>query len=159
MYSLGHILAFLGAGVAFIGGGIGSSIAVAKAGQSVAGVIAENPKLFSKCLPLQLLPATQGIYGFIIGFLILLKIGALGAIVPVTVDQGWSLLVGALPVSVVGFASAIFQGKVASSAIVMVGKNPTNSGKAISMVAVVETYAIFGLLISFLSVFMGVQLG
>ena len=62
--STGHILAFVTLWFFYLGGGIGSAYAVGKAGKSVAGVVTEQPQLFSKCLPLQLLPATQGIYGY-----------------------------------------------------------------------------------------------
>ena len=157
--STGHILAFVAVFVAYLGGGIGSAYAVGKAGKSVAGVVTEQPQLFSKCLPLQLLPATQGIYGFIISFLILLKMGVFsGTLAELTDAQGWAFLIAALPVSVVGFASAIYQGNMACSAIIVLGKVPANMGKAISLVAVVDTYGIFGLLVSFLAAWFGVNI-
>lgn len=155
---LGPVLAFFAAALAFIPAGIGSALGVTMSGQAVAGVVSEKPEVYSKVQIIQLLPATQGIYGFIIAFLICLKIGVLGGtIVPLTVEQGWQYVAGALPVAIVGTLSAIYQAKVACSAIAMVGKNPEMSGKGVAMVAVVETYAIFGLLISFLMVFLGVN--
>lgn len=155
---LGSILAFLAAALAFMPAAFGSAVGVTRAGQTVAGVVAEKPEVYSKLQVIQLLPATQGIYGFIIAFLICLKIGVLsGTIATLTVEQGWQYIFGALPVGIIGFLSALYQGKIACSAITLVGKNPDMSGKGIAMTAVVETYAIFGLLVSFLMVFLGVN--
>ena len=62
---LGQILALCGAALAVILTGIGSSKGVGLAGETAAGVNSENPDVSSKLLVLQLLPATQGIYGFL----------------------------------------------------------------------------------------------
>ncbi|HRX14173.1 MAG TPA: V-type ATP synthase subunit K [Eubacteriales bacterium] len=155
----GAIFAFVAAALAFIPAGIGSTIGVTLGGQAVAGVAAEKPDVYPKLQVIQLLPATQGIYGFIIAFVICLRIGVLGGtIAALTIEQGLQYIAGALPIAIVGYFSAVFQGKVGASAIAMVGKNPDMSGKGIAMVAVVETYAIFGLLVSFLMVWLGVAI-
>ena len=73
----GNTLALLGAAIAALAG-IGSAKGVGIAGQAAAGVVAEDPKKFGKTLILQALPGTQGIYGLIISFLIMMKIGLLG---------------------------------------------------------------------------------
>lgn len=154
---LGHLLAFIGAMLSVVTCGIGSSIAVAKAGQAVAGVVAENPSVFRKVFILQLMPATQGLYGLLVAFLIVFKIGALGGGLAVVSDTaGWSLLAAALPISIVGYFSAIWQGNVAISSIKLIGKRPEANG--LTMVAVVETFAIFSLLISAIMVLLGVTL-
>lgn len=44
----------------------------------LAGVVTEDPGKFAKVLVLQLLPGTQGIYGLLVGFITLSKIGLLG---------------------------------------------------------------------------------
>ena len=64
--SIGQILALLGAAMAAFLSGMGSSKGVGLAGETNAGVSTENPEVNSKLLVLQLLPATQGIYGFLI---------------------------------------------------------------------------------------------
>jgi len=150
---LGTALALIGAGLAVGLSGIGSSIGVGKAGQAAAGVTAEDPDKFMKCLILQLLPATQGIYGFIIGFLVLLKVNALGNIIQLSTYGGLGVLGACLPIAIAGLFSAIHQGKVAVSAIGMVAKRPEESGKGMLMTAMVETYALLGFLVSFLAVF------
>ena len=73
--NLGMFYAILGAVSAAVFAGIGSAVSVGKAGQSAAGAVAEDPNLFSKVLLLQLLPGTQGIYGLLIAFLLIGKIG------------------------------------------------------------------------------------
>ena len=76
--SLGQILALLGAAIAVILSGMGSSKGVGLAGETSAGVSTENPEVSSKLLVLQLLPATQGIYGFLIGVIVLINTNVLG---------------------------------------------------------------------------------
>ena len=66
----GLFFALLGAAFATLMAGIGSAIGVGKAGVAASGVLAEEPSLFGKVLIFQLLPATQGIYGLLVGILI-----------------------------------------------------------------------------------------
>jgi ATP synthase subunit C. len=152
--TIGTVYAVLGAALASILAGIGSAVGVGMAGQAAAGVTAENPDNFSKCLVLQLLPGTQGIYGLLIAFLVFLKIGLLGNVAQLSNAQGLSFLFACLPIAIVGLISAIYQAKVACAGIACVAKRPEESGKAITMTIMVETYAILALLISFLGVFM-----
>lgn len=151
---LGVFYAMLGAALAALLSGIGSAIGVGLAGRAAAGLVAEEPDKFSKCLILQLLPGTQGIYGLLIAFIVFIKIGLFGDGVEVSNVQGLTILAGCLPMAVVGLLSAIHQGKVAVAGIGLVAKRGEESGKGIIMAVMVETYAIFALLVSFLSVFM-----
>lgn len=153
MEYLGTALALVGAALAVGLSGVGSSIGVSRAGQAASGVTSEDPDKFMKCLLLQLLPATQGIYGFIVGFLVLLKVNALGGIVAISTASGIGILASCLPIAISGLFSAIHQGNVAVAAIGMVAKRPEESGKGMLMTAMVETYALLGFLTSFLAVF------
>lgn len=156
MITLGAFLALLGGAIAVFASGIGSAKGVGLAGQAASGVVAEDPDKFVKCLIIQLLPATQGIYGFIITFLVILNANVLGGpIAAYSVEQGLFILVGCLPVGIGGLFSAMYQGKVGVSAIGLVAKRPEESTKAMLMVAMVETYALLGFLVSFLVVFLG----
>lgn len=151
--SIGQVLALLGAAIAVIGSGMGSSKGVGIAGEMSAGVSTENPEVNSKLLVLQLLPATQGIYGFLIAVIVLINTNVLaGAMVDVTLYQGLGLLMGCLPIGFVGYFSGVKQGKVAAAAMVMTGQRPDMSGKGITMTVMVETYAVLALLVSFLVV-------
>ena len=69
----GIVYALIGLALAVTLAGCGSAIGVKIAGEAAAGVVSVDPSKFSKVLVLQLLPGTQGIYGLIIAFLILMK--------------------------------------------------------------------------------------
>ena len=75
--NFGLVMALLGAAIA-ASAGIGSAMGVAIAGKAGNGVLSEKPELFGKVLVLQAMPGTQGIYGFLVAVLILVKIGLLG---------------------------------------------------------------------------------
>ena len=74
---LGIFFTGLGVALSAILSGIGSAIGVGKAGQAAAGVIADQPERFGNCLVLELLPGSQGIYGFAVSILILIFSGLL----------------------------------------------------------------------------------
>ena len=152
MSQLGIVYALLGAAVAVFLAGAGSALGVGIAGQAASGVMAEDPSKFAKVLILQLLPGTQGLYGLIIGFVTLSKIGLLGGgPVDVSVQTGLLILAACLPIGIVGLISGKSQGKTAAAAIGIVAKKPDQFGKAMLFPAMVETYAILALLISFLA--------
>lgn len=152
-FDWGIILAALGAAIAAGLAGAGSAIGVGLAGQAAAGVVSEDPDKFGSCLVLQLLPGTQGIYGLLIAFVIASKAGLLGgAAVTPDFTQGLQLFCASLPIALGGLLSAIAQGKTAAAGIGIVAKRPEESGKALIMTVMVETYAVFALLISFLLV-------
>lgn len=149
----GNVMALIGAAVAALAG-IGSAIGVGIAGQSAAGVLAEDPKKFGKTLILQALPGTQGIYGLLMAFLIFIRIGLLGGeMIDLTMSQGLYIFASGLPIGLVGIWSGIAQGKAAAAGIMLLGKRPEQMAKGIIYAAMVETYAIFALLISILMLF------
>ncbi len=150
---LGVVYAVVGAALAALMAGIGSAKGVGAAGQAGAGVVTEDPSTFSKVLLLQLLPGTQGIYGLLVAFVTLNKIGALsGNLVQIDGATGLMLLFACLPMAIVGLISAIHQGRTSIASIGLVAKRPDQFGKAMLFPAMVETYAILALLISILAV-------
>lgn len=153
MNNSGLVFALLGAALASLMAGIGSAIGVGKAGQAAAGVVTEDPSKFSKVLIMQLLPGTQGIYGLLIAFITLSRIGILGDPVEISVTKGLLYLASCLPIAFVGLWSAISQGKAAASGIMMIAKKPDQMSKGMIFAAMVETYAILALLVSFLAIF------
>jgi V/A-type H+-transporting ATPase subunit K len=72
--------------------------------------------------------------------------------VDVTLLQGLKFIAACLPVGVVGWYSAIQQAKVSAAGMLMTGQKPEMSGRGVTMAVMVETYAVFALLISFLMV-------
>ena len=150
----GLALAVAGAAFAVAFAGAGSSIGVGAAGQAGAGVVAEKPELFGKVLILEALPATQGIYGFLVAFLILMFTGILaGDPIDLTLAQGFQIFFAGVPVGLAGYFSGAHQGRVSAAGIGMVAKSPADMGKAMVLSAMVETYAVLGFLVSALVVF------
>lgn len=153
MSHLGIVYALLGAALAVFLAGAGSAIGVGIAGQAASGVVSEDPSKFAKVLIMQLLPGTQGIYGLLVGFITLSKIGLLGGgMLELTPQQGLLVLAACLPIGIVGLISGKSQGKTSAAAIGIVAKKPEQFGKAMLFPAMVETYAIMALLISILAV-------
>jgi V/A-type H+-transporting ATPase subunit K len=150
--TLGLVLAVIGVGVAVILPGIGSAIGVGMVGQAASAVVAEEPEKFGRLLLLQALPGTQGIYGLLTGFLIIFKLGLLGSPAAVTTSTGLAFLFASFPVGIVGLLSAIAQAQVATAGVGIVARRPEEMGKAIILAAMVETYAVLGLLVSILLV-------
>ncbi|MFA7533758.1 MAG: V-type ATP synthase subunit K, partial [Tissierellaceae bacterium] len=66
----GVFFAGLGIAVAVFLSGIGSAKGVGLVGEAASGLMIEEPEKFGKSLVLQLLPGTQGLYGFVIGLML-----------------------------------------------------------------------------------------
>ena len=151
--SLGTSIAVLGAALAAILSGMGSAKGVGLVGQAGAGVITEDPTKFGKVLILQILPGTQGLYGFLTAFLALNRMGVIGSgFEPLSIEKGLMMFAACMPIAIVGYFSAIAQGKTAAG-VSIIAKKPDQNGKAITMAAMVETYAVIALLVSILSIF------
>ena len=147
----GTNLALLGAALSIVMAGAGSAKGVGIAGEAAAGVLTEDPNKFGQTLLLQALPGTQGIYGMIISFLILLKIGLIGGNpANLSTITGMRFLFAALPIAIVGLTSGIAQGRASAACMGIIAKRPEELGKAMMYPALVETYAVLALLISFL---------
>lgn len=144
-------LAFLGAALAVGLCCVGSAKGTGMVGEAATGVLSENPEHFSKCLILQVLPGTQGLYGLVIWFFALFTMGAFsGGIVDLSVTQGLTICVSCIPMAIGGWLSAKYQGRVAASAINVVAKKPDDWAKGIILCGIVEFYAILSLLASVL---------
>jgi len=144
MFTAGYAIAMAGIALCVILCGIGSAVGLFKTGSAAAGVLGEDPKKFGKVLVLVLLPATQGIYGFIVAII------ASGGLNPETMSvwEGLSVFAAVMPMAISGLVSGIFQGKSATNCIYAVGKQESLGGKLIIYPAMIEFYAILGLLIS-----------
>ena len=144
-------LAFLGAALAVGLCCVGSAKGTGIVGEAATGLLSEAPEHFSKCLILQVLPGTQGLYGLVVWFFSLFVMGAFsGGIQTLTVSQGLTMFVSCLPIALGGLMSAIFQGRVAASSINVVAKKPNDWVKGIILCGIVEFYAILSLLASVL---------
>ena len=108
MANLGLVFAIAGAALAAFLSGMGSAKGVGMVGEAAAGLVSEDPSKFTKVLILQILPGTQGLYGFITAIMVMIKIKLLsGAPVELTSAQGLQILAACLPMAFVGYFSAI----------------------------------------------------
>ena len=145
----GTVFAVLAAALATLLSGMGSAKGVGMAGEATAALTVDEPDKFGKALVLQLLPGTQGLYGFVIGFFIYQQIIGGDAI---TFEKGLYLLMAAIPVAVVGYASAQRQARVAIAGVNILAKNEDEFVKGVVYSVMVELYAILGFVISLLLV-------
>ena len=143
----GKIMGAVAVAIAVFLSGMGSAKGTGMTGEAAAGLTVEEPQKFGKALVLQLLPGTQGLYGFVIGFMILGKLGG-----DLNFQQGLYYIFAALPIGVVGYFSAIAQAKVAVSGMNILAKNEDNFVQGIVYAVRVELYAILGFVISLLLV-------
>ena len=158
----GFFSAFGGVGLANLGSAlavglccVGSAKGTGMTGEAATGVIAETPEQFSKCMILQVLPGTQGLYGIVAWFMVMLKIGVFGGqLAPLTIEQGLAMFGACIPIALGGLLSAIAQGRVATASINIVAKKPEESTKGIILCGIVEFYAILSLLATILMVMM-----
>ena len=144
---MGQTIALIGIAICVLLCGVGSCIGLYKTSTAAAGVLGEDPKKFGKVMVLVLLPATQGIYGFIIG---IIASGSLAA--GMSNELGWAMVGAVIPMALSGLISAYFQGKSAVNCIYAVGKQESLSGKLIVYPGMIEFYAILGLIISIMLV-------
>ena len=150
---MGLFYALLGAALAVGVAGVGSAKGVGIASEAAAGVVTEDPSKFGKLLVLQLLPGTQGLYGFLTAILLLSNTGVLnGTGKDILWYEGLAYFAACLPIMIVGLLSALAQAKTAAAGVGLVAKNPEQSGKAIIFAAMVETYAVLALLVSLLAI-------
>jgi len=147
----GPFLTLLGAAIAAGLSMSGSAKALGIIGEAANGVMVEQPEKFGITLLLQAIGTTQGIYGLLVTFLILSKSGLLtGATEGLTAMVGIQFIAAGLPIGIVGWYSAIAQARVAATSVAVVGKNASLLGKTFIYPAMVETFAVFSLLVSIL---------
>ncbi|MFH1406531.1 MAG: V-type ATP synthase subunit K [Candidatus Omnitrophota bacterium] len=146
---LGLAIAMLGGALAVGFAGVGSAIGIQLAGSAANGVLSEDPDKFGTMILLVALPGTQGIYGFLVSFLVIMKLGLLTGSLPTLTDiQGLQILAACLPIALAGWISAINQGKVCAAGIGVAAKKPEAMMRALIYAALVETYAVLGLVAS-----------
>ena len=128
----GLIFGALGIALAVGMSGIGSAKGVGIVGEAAAGLVTEEPEKFGKALVLELLPGTQGLYGFVIGFLVFNQISNGDA----SLAKGLYLLFACLPIAICGLYSGIAQGKASAAGIQILAKNPEHTTKGMVLAAI-----------------------
>ena len=147
----GMALALLGAGLAVGLSCVGSAKGTGIAGEAGSGLLSQDPSKSGKVMVLQLLPGTQGLYGLVVWFFAVFRMGLLdGTAFDMTVQEGLRYFVACLPMALGGLFSAIAQGRVAAGSINLLAKKPDDWSKGMIFCITVEFYAILCLLASFL---------
>ena len=100
----GGALALLGAALAAALACVGSAKGTGITGEAGAGLVSEDPSKSGKVMILQVIPGTQGLYGFVIFFLAYLKVN--GSIASISVAQGLQIVSACLPIAIGGLLSA-----------------------------------------------------
>ena len=150
--------AFAGIGLAFLGAAlavglccVGSAKGTGMVGEAASGLLSQAPEHFSKCLILQVLPGTQGLYGLVVWFFALIRMGMMdGSAASLSVVEGMQYFAACLPMALGGLLSAIAQGRVAAGSINILAKKPDDWSKGLILCGIVEFYAILSLLASML---------
>lgn len=143
MITAGYAVAVVGIALCVLLCGLGSSLGLFKTVSAAAGVLGEEPKRYGKVMLLVLLPATQGLYGFLVS---LLAPGSLA--MDMTLSQGFAVLGAILPMAFSGLLTGILQGKASANCIYAVGKQESLSMRLFLFPAMIEFYAILGLVVS-----------
>ncbi|MGG7162115.1 V-type ATP synthase subunit K [Clostridium ihumii] len=141
----GIVFAAMGIALAAILPGIGSARGVGMVGEAATGLMTEEPEKFGKALILELLPGTQGLYGFVIALMVSFQVG-----VDMSLANGLYLFAACLPIAFAGWKSAISQARTAAAAIQILAKKPEHNTKGIILTVMVETYALLGFVMSLL---------
>jgi V/A-type H+-transporting ATPase subunit K len=156
----GMILALAAAGLAALMPGIGSAIGIGIAGRTAAGVLSEKPERYGQMFIMVVLPGTQGFYGFLAAFLVMLNLGFFAGTVPekMSLTLGIEVLMACVPIVFAGLISAVLQGRVCAGGILMAAKKPEMAFKAGVVYAVmVEVYAVLGLLVTMFMLLFGIS--
>ncbi|MEG0306559.1 MAG: V-type ATP synthase subunit K [Clostridium sp.] len=143
----GIVIGAIGVALAAALPGIGSARGVGMVGEAATGLLAEEPDKFGKALILELLPGTQGLYGFVIALLVSLQLTP-----EMSLASGFYLFAACLPIALAGWKSAIAQARTAAAAIQILAKRPEHNTKGIILTVMVETYALLGFVMSLLLV-------
>lgn len=123
----GTALALLGAALAVGLPCAGSATGVGTVGRAGAGLLSVDPGKFSRVLVMQILPGTQGLYGLVIWFFALTKLGFFsGELAHLTPFQGLEFFGACLPVALGGLIFGIVQGRICAGGLSLIAKKPND---------------------------------
>lgn len=117
--------------------GYRSGVGVGRVGEVATEILVDEPEKFGKALLLQMMPASQGLYGFVIAIMTLGRLD-----VAMTLQEGLFILMATLPMTIVGGPTAKAQADVAISGIHLLARNENEVTKNIIFAVMVETYAL-----------------
>ena len=147
VHNLPNILTMTGITMSIVLSGIGSSKGASMISKAAAALISEQPEKFGQSLVLQMMSASQGLYGFIIGFLIFVNLDS-----GLTLEVALKYFGAGSIMGLSGFFTAIEQSVAATAGMQILAKKPEHSTKGVLYSAMIETFAIFAFVISVLIV-------
>ncbi len=145
-------IAYAGAAMALLGGLVGSSIGIGKAGSAGTATLAEDPKQFRNVFILVSLPMTQTFYGLIV---LIQFITHVNSTPNLTMAQGLAILGLGMAAGAAEWLSAWFQGVICASGI---AELPRTKGRitfnALILAVYVELIGILGMVFALMGLTM-----
>jgi V/A-type H+-transporting ATPase subunit K len=144
-------ISLLGSGLSVGLTGLFSGLGIGIAGSAAIGAISEREDLFGKSLIFTVLPESIVIYGLLVSIVIIRGVGLLGGAIPHHIDSAsaYTSLLSSVIICVTG-GSGYYLGKTGAKAISSLLKDEDSFGKSIVFVVLIESIAIYGLLVSIL---------
>jgi len=144
-------ISLLGSGLSVGLTGLFSGIGIGIAGSAAIGAISEREDLFGKSLIFTVLPESIVIYGLLVSIVIIRGVGLLGGATPQHIDSAsaYTSLLSSIVVCITG-GSGYYLGKTGAKAISSLLKDEESFGKSIVFVVLIESIAIYGLLVAIL---------
>lgn len=132
------VLGYVGLGLALALAGVGSSYGTTIAGNAAVGALKRRPEKSGDYMILSALPATQGIYGFVVFLVLLAKIKE-------NPEMGLVYFGVGMAVGLVCMLSGVRQGQVCANGIVGISQGHNVKTNTLIYAALPEFYAILGL--------------
>ena len=144
----------VGAGVAIGISCIGAGFGIAYAGESLSQTIAERPEAFSKGLVSVVLAEALGIYGLLIGFMVVMRIDSVAAAADVSqaMAQGILAISAGSSISLAALGGGIGIGLGGAALCASLRFAPETFSKGLVSVVLAEALGIYGLLAAFMLV-------
>lgn len=129
--------------------GFFSALGIGYAASAAITAMSRKEGIFGKSLVFVILPETIVIYGLLIAILITRSLGTFGDALPVAAESEIVLFLSAGVLSLVSLTGYML-GKLGASGIAALVKNEATFGRNIVFVVLVESIAIYGVLVSIL---------
>jgi len=149
----GQTLAYIGIFLAIALCCMGSAKGLGIVGEAGAGLMTEDSSKFPQILILQIIPSTNGIYGFVAAMLVMVRLNLFsGEMTHLSFSEGALVLVSCMPIAIVGYFAAIFQARIVAGVVSVIAKRPEDLGKGILIAVMVEFFTIIGLLVTIMMI-------
>ncbi|MFX1244557.1 MAG: hypothetical protein ACFE8F_06305 [Promethearchaeota archaeon] len=125
----------------------GAGFGIAHAGSALARTIASEPGSFSKGLVAVVLAEALGIYGLLVGFMVVMRVES-----ALLLAQGWLAIGAGLAIGIAGIGGGLGIGYSGGALCTSIRSAPETFSKGLVAVVLAEALGIYGLLTSFMLV-------